>query len=107
MTMVMPCSRVEPFEQLDDALAVGAVEVAGGLVGQHDVGPVRHRAPGTIPKASSGKRQCALCRELYLRDQLEPQRTGKRRLALVFARSGAGFLNLLTQRLLQGRREPD
>lgn len=63
--------------------------------------------PGTIPKTSSGKRQRALCRELYLKDELAPKRTGKRRLALVFARSGAGFLKLLTQRLLKGRREPD
>jgi fatty-acyl-CoA synthase len=63
--------------------------------------------PGTIPKTSSGKRQRALCRELYLSDGLVPVKTGKLKLALVFARSGAGFISLLKNRLGGGRREPD
>jgi len=62
--------------------------------------------PGSIPKTSSGKRQRALCRERYLAGELVPARTGKLKLALVFARSGAGILSLLKRRL-GARREPD
>ena len=62
--------------------------------------------PGTIPKTSSGKRQRALCRERYLDGTLTPRKTGKLGLALVFARSGAGFLSMLSRRL-KGRREPE
>jgi acyl-CoA synthetase (AMP-forming)/AMP-acid ligase II len=62
--------------------------------------------PGTVPKTSSGKRQRALCRERYLQGRLVPQRTGRLKLAWVFARSGAGLLSLLKRRL-GDRREPD
>ncbi len=62
--------------------------------------------PGTIPKTSSGKRQRALTRQLYLEDALVLRKTGRLKLALVFARSGAGLLSLLRRRLTR-RREPD
>jgi acyl-CoA synthetase (AMP-forming)/AMP-acid ligase II len=49
---------------------------------------------GTIPKTSSGKRQRAHCRELYLADQLRPVKLSKLSLGVVLARSRAGlFLN--------------
>jgi acyl-CoA synthetase (AMP-forming)/AMP-acid ligase II len=63
--------------------------------------------PGTIPKTSSGKRQRALCRKRYLDDTLLPEQTSALKLALVFARSGAGFLRMLNRRFLRGQREPD
>jgi acyl-CoA synthetase (AMP-forming)/AMP-acid ligase II len=62
--------------------------------------------PGTIPKTSSGKRQRALCRELYLKNELAASKTGKLRLMMVFARSGAGLL-LSKARRLMARRAPD
>jgi acyl-CoA synthetase (AMP-forming)/AMP-acid ligase II len=62
--------------------------------------------PGTLPKTSSGKRQRALCRERYLADELIPKKTNKLRLALVFARSGRGFLSLLHKRLARRLRAP-
>ena len=63
--------------------------------------------PGTIPKTSSGKRQRSLCRQRYLEDDLVPSRTGKLKLALVFARSGAGFLRMLNRRFLRAQRPND
>ena len=63
--------------------------------------------PGTIPKTSSGKRQRALSRELYVKDELVPARSGKLDLALVFARSGRGFLSLLGQRIRRKLRIPE
>jgi fatty-acyl-CoA synthase len=62
--------------------------------------------PGVIPKTSSGKRQRNLTRDRYLAGTLSAQKTGKLGLALVFARSGAGFLSMLGRRL-KGRRAPD
>ncbi len=62
--------------------------------------------PGTIPKTSSGKRQRALTRQLYLEQNLVPKKTGRLKLALVFARSGAGLLSLF-KRKLTSRREPE
>jgi fatty-acyl-CoA synthase len=62
--------------------------------------------PGTIPKTSSGKRQRALCRELYLKNELVASKTGRLRLMMVFARSGAGLL-LSKARRLMARRAPD
>jgi acyl-CoA synthetase (AMP-forming)/AMP-acid ligase II len=62
--------------------------------------------PGTIPKTSSGKRQRGLTRQLYLEAELVPKKTGKLKLALVFARSGAGLLSLFKRRITN-RREPD
>jgi acyl-CoA synthetase (AMP-forming)/AMP-acid ligase II len=63
--------------------------------------------PGSVPKTSSGKRQRALCRELYLKGEL-----GKRKswlgVPMVFMRSGAGFLVAGVKRLLKlHRREAD
>ncbi len=63
--------------------------------------------PGTIPKTSSGKRQRALARELYLKNELGRTRTGKLRLMMVFARSGAGLLMSKARRLVASRRAPD
>jgi acyl-CoA synthetase (AMP-forming)/AMP-acid ligase II len=62
--------------------------------------------PRTIPKTSSGKRQRAVTRELYLKHALAPPKTGRLGLALVYARSGAGLFSLLRKRL-KHRREPD
>jgi len=62
--------------------------------------------PGTLPKTSSGKRQRSLCRQRYLDDELVPSRTGKLKLALVFARSGAGFLRMLNRRFLRAQHAP-
>lgn len=62
--------------------------------------------PGVIPKTSSGKRQRNLCRDKYLAGKLSAQKTGTLGLAMVFARSGAGFLSMLGRRL-KGRRSPD
>jgi len=59
--------------------------------------------PGTIPKTSSGKRQRALCRDLYLRDELETRRTSTLKLAMVFARSGVGFVGAQMGKLLKRR----
>jgi acyl-CoA synthetase (AMP-forming)/AMP-acid ligase II len=58
---------------------------------------------GTIPKTPSGKPQRALTRELYLKDELAPSRTGKLELAVVVARSGAGFLLARARRLFRRR----
>ncbi len=54
-------------------------------------------APGSIPKTSSGKRQRALTRERYIAKKLVPRKTGKLRMALVLARSAAGYLRMLTR----------
>jgi acyl-CoA synthetase (AMP-forming)/AMP-acid ligase II len=61
--------------------------------------------PGTIPRTSSGKRQRALCREMYLGGSLVKKETGKLQLAAVFARSAAGLL-LTKARRLFARSEP-
>jgi fatty-acyl-CoA synthase len=62
---------------------------------------------GTIPKTSSGKRQRALTRERYLAGTLLlGDKTGTWKLALVFARSGAGLLTLLKRKITSKRREP-
>lgn len=63
--------------------------------------------PGTIPRTSSGKRQRALCRQLYLEDKLTKRVTGKLQLMGIFVRSGAGFLVTSAKRLLAKQREPD
>jgi acyl-CoA synthetase (AMP-forming)/AMP-acid ligase II len=63
--------------------------------------------PGTIPKTSSGKRQRGLCRDLYLKGALEPRRTSKLGLTLVFMRSRAGFLVGGVKRLLKMHRRPN
>jgi len=62
--------------------------------------------PGTIPKTSSGKRQRALCRELYLKNELVPKRTGKLSLMRVYARSRAGYVVARMRRMLS-RRSPE
>jgi acyl-CoA synthetase (AMP-forming)/AMP-acid ligase II len=63
--------------------------------------------PDTIPRTASGKRQRNLCRELYLKGELRPKKTGKLKLGWVFVRSGAGYVSLFTRRILKGRRAPD
>jgi acyl-CoA synthetase (AMP-forming)/AMP-acid ligase II len=104
--VVMVCeSRTEK-----ESARLALVEKIATTVQQHcgiHVDEVVLVPPGTIPKTSSGKRQRALCRELYLRNELLQNRTGKLRLALVFARSGAGFLAAKARRLLTRRRAPD
>jgi fatty-acyl-CoA synthase len=63
--------------------------------------------PGTLPKTSSGKRQRSLCRERYLNDELLQAKPNRLRLALVFARSGRGFLSLLQKRIARRLRAPE
>ena len=63
--------------------------------------------PGTLPKTSSGKRQRALCRQRYLEDALVQKKASKLRLALVFVRSGRGFLALLQRQLARRLRAPE
>ncbi len=63
--------------------------------------------PGTLPKTSSGKRQRALCRQRYLEGTLLAKKASRLRLALVFARSGRGFLSLLQKRLVRRLRAPE
>jgi fatty-acyl-CoA synthase len=63
-----------------------------------DVTDVAIVPPGSLPKTSSGKRQRAKTRELYLTKALVPARTTRLGLARIVARSGAGFLELLGRR---------
>ncbi len=60
---------------------------------------------GTIPKTPSGKPQRHLTRELYLSDRLVPNLTGKLGLAVIAARSGAGFLMASARRMFGRRRD--
>jgi acyl-CoA synthetase (AMP-forming)/AMP-acid ligase II len=62
-------------------------------------------ARGTIPKTPSGKPQRGLTRDLYVNDKLTPNFTGKLGLAVVVARSGAGFLMARARRLFGKRGE--
>ena len=62
--------------------------------------------PGTLPTTSGGKRQRALCRERYLADTPVQKKASKLRLALVFVRSGRGFLSLLQKQLARRLRAP-
>ena len=64
--------------------------------------------PGTIPKTSSGKRQRGLTRARYLsRELVAPKKkAGSLRMAMVFVRSGAGLLKLLSRKIAPRRREP-
>jgi acyl-CoA synthetase (AMP-forming)/AMP-acid ligase II len=63
--------------------------------------------PGTLPKTSSGKRQRALCRQRYLEGTLLTKKASRLRLALVFVRSGRGFLSLLQKQLVRRLRAPE
>jgi acyl-CoA synthetase (AMP-forming)/AMP-acid ligase II len=63
--------------------------------------------PGTIPKTSSGKPQRSLTRQRYLDGTLGREKTGKLGIALVFVRSGAGFLASGARKLLGNRRAPE
>lgn len=63
--------------------------------------------PGTVPKTSSGKRQRSLCRQQYLSGQLRQDKTGRARMGLVLARSGAGYLLMRAKNLLRSRRDGD
>jgi acyl-CoA synthetase (AMP-forming)/AMP-acid ligase II len=63
--------------------------------------------PGTLPKTSSGKRQRALCRQRYLEGTLLAKKASRLRLALVFVRSGRGFLSLLQKQLVRRLRAPE
>jgi acyl-CoA synthetase (AMP-forming)/AMP-acid ligase II len=102
--VVLVCETKLP----EEARAPVAQRVAEQVLSDTGVGvdEVVMVPPGTVPKTSSGKRQRALCRDLYLKDELVASRTGKLRLAMVFARSGAGLL-LSKARRLMSRRAPD
>jgi acyl-CoA synthetase (AMP-forming)/AMP-acid ligase II len=93
----------DPDQQSEIARAVA--EAVGGTVGIR-VDEVVVTAPGTLPKTSSGKRQRAYCRTLYLEGRLAERRTGKLGLARIFARSGVGFVASRARALL-GRRAPE
>ena len=64
------------------------------------------RPTGGSCRGFSGKRQRAQTRELYLSDGLAPAKTGALDLARVFARSGSGFLSLLSKRIKRRLRLP-
>jgi acyl-CoA synthetase (AMP-forming)/AMP-acid ligase II len=57
--------------------------------------------PRTIPKTSSGKRQRWRCRELYLRNELEPPRRDELRKAIL--RSAAGHAMMRVRGLIGAR----
>jgi acyl-CoA synthetase (AMP-forming)/AMP-acid ligase II len=107
--VVVVCETKIPAadEQRRTKLVEAIVERVSNDTGVH-VDEVVLVPSGTIPKTSSGKRQRALCRELYLKDELTRTRTGRIRLMMVFARSGAGLLMSKARRLFQPhRRAPD
>ena len=87
---------------LADAVSEAVVSHCGLKVDQVVLVP-----PGSVPKTSSGKRQRSRCRELFLSDQLRPRRTGKRQAAMIFARSAAGLVSVISRRLTRRWREPD
>lgn len=92
----------------DEAARIALVERLAASVSEHSGLPIDEVVllrPGAIPKTSSGKPQRSLTRTRYLSGKLDEARPGKLRLALVFARSGAGFIAGGIKRLL-GRREP-
>jgi len=93
-----PDARVEIVKQVSEVVANGS-----GIT----LDEVVLAEPGTIPKTSSGKPQRSLTRQRYLNEELGKPRTGKLDIALVFVRSGAGFLASSAKRLLKSRREPD
>jgi acyl-CoA synthetase (AMP-forming)/AMP-acid ligase II len=95
--------------ETDEAARAAVVAQVSARVSEHcgvSLDEVVLVAPGSIPKTSSGKRQRPLCRELYLAGELGRARTGKLRLAMIFVRSGAGFLVAQAKRLVARQREP-
>jgi acyl-CoA synthetase (AMP-forming)/AMP-acid ligase II len=92
----------ERQHQLADRVCAQVLEVCGVKLAEVVLVP-----PGTIPRTSSGKRQRALCRDLYLAGELAVERAGVLRLAMVFARSGAGFIVSGLRRMMASRRAPD
>ncbi len=62
--------------------------------------------PRTIPKTSSGKKQRSLCRELYLKDLLRGPASTRLQVAVIYARSRAGFM-IAGARKLFSRRAPE
>ncbi len=104
--VVLVCETKVAGESARDKLVLAVNELVAQECGL-PVDEVVLVPPGVIPKTSSGKRQRAVCRQRYLDDELVAARTGKLKLALVFARSGAGFLRMLNRRFLKRQREPD
>jgi acyl-CoA synthetase (AMP-forming)/AMP-acid ligase II len=102
---VMVCESTEKDPAKREALVAKVAERIAAQSGL-SLDEVVLVPPGSVPKTSSGKRQRALTRQLYLAGTLVPKHTGTLKLAWVFARSGAGLLSLLKRRLT-GRREPD
>ena len=104
-TIVLVCeTRV-----VDEAARVALVRAIGVAVGRATgvaIDEVVLAAPGTVPKTPSGKPQRSRCRELYLADELDQQRTSRLRLAYVLARSGASFLASGARRWLGTRKPP-
>ncbi len=103
VVLVCETKATEPAEREAIAAAVlDAVQQRCGLT----IDEVALVEPGSLPKTSSGKRQRALTRELYLRDALGPRKTSGLRLATVFARGAVGLAASTARRLL-GRRPPE
>ena len=90
-TIVLVCETKLTEEPARVALVKAIGEAIGRAMGVA-IDEVVLAAPGTVPKTPSGKPQRSRCRELYLADELDQQRTGKLRFAYVLARSGASFL---------------
>jgi acyl-CoA synthetase (AMP-forming)/AMP-acid ligase II len=64
-------------------------------------------APRALPKTSSGKKQRSLARKLYLKQELHAPSSTKLGLAMIYARSRAGYLLAAAKKLFTGsRREP-
>ena len=92
----------EAQHQLVDLICAQVLERCGVKLDEVVLVP-----PGTIPRTSSGKRQRALCRDLYLAGNLAAERAGPLQLAMVFARSGAGYIVSGLKRMKVSRRAPD
>jgi acyl-CoA synthetase (AMP-forming)/AMP-acid ligase II len=104
--VVCVCETKEDDPKARQALAAAVVTRVGDECGL-SIDEVVLVVPGTIPKTSSGKRQRSLTRQRYLADELTVRRTGKLKLAQVFARSAAGLLTMLTRQVRGARREPE
>ena len=95
--MVCETNCDEAEREALSAKVIDAIADAIGLV----VAEVVLVEPGTLPKTSSGKRQRGATRDRYLTGELVAQRTSKLKLAMTVARSGLGFLAMMTKRLSQ------
>ncbi len=103
--VVCVCETKETSPEARERLAALVIERIGEESGL-SIEEVVLVPPGAIPRTSSGKRQRSLTRERHLKDELLVRKTGKLKLAHVFARSAAGLLTLLSRQVRGSRREP-